>query len=196
MGRLRRPIFLYVLYLVHMNTSKIVALVLSVVAIVSIVSFVYGEKFFPTKNLNNSPITQSPVVQYQPYNTDLMTKYISLGTPDTVWPPQVVFTLGVFTCTDTGNEIQINGKTSNKTIQGKQYCVTQTSEGAAGSTYTTYTYTTTKGSELATVSFTLRAVQCMNYDDPKQSECLAERASFDPDTLASHMIDNAFQKHQ
>ena len=65
------------------------------------------------------------------------------------------------------------------------YCVESLSEGAAGSTYTSYTYTTLKKGNLVKVNFTLRFPQCDNYDDPQKSECKQERTIFNPDSIVT-----------
>ncbi|MCC6198800.1 hypothetical protein IT401_01120 [Candidatus Nomurabacteria bacterium] len=89
------------------------------------------------------------------------------------WPPSVQFIAQPFSC-----------ETTPRAIGGRMYCVSESGEGAAGSTYTTYTYTTAEDAMTTRVyTFTLRSVQCYNYDDPEQSACLAERASFSPDSL-------------
>lgn len=107
-------------------------------------------------------------------NNGLQTKYIKAQE----WPPTITITDGPLACA---------GK---KIINGTPYCITAQSEGAAGSTYTTYTYATEKNSKTITLSFVLRAVQCMNYDDPQQTECLKERAVFDVDALADHILES------
>jgi hypothetical protein len=69
-------------------------------------------------------------------------------------------------------------------IGGREYCVTKVSDGAAGSTYTQYAYATAEGNDKTKIfTFTLRFVQCMNYDDPEQAECLSERDTFYPDSF-------------
>jgi hypothetical protein len=111
------------------------------------------------------------------YPKDLGTKYI-----DTVdWPPQVSVAAGPFTCTAGGSEIASAGVTTPQVINGHDYCVTRESEGAAGSTYTLYTYAFSKGNKTVILTFNLRFPQCLNYDNPKQTECLDERQSFDID---------------
>src|SRR3989344_3880885 len=98
------------------------------------------------------------------------------------WPPTTTVTDGSLVGAD------------KKIITGTPYCVTATSEGAAGSTYTTYSYATEKNGKIITLSFVLRAVQCMNYDDQEQTECLKERAAFDVDALADRKIQSAIIK--
>lgn len=123
------------------------------------------------------------------FDTVLTTKYIS--TPDMVWPPAVKFLDNVFSCNVQGNQIIENGKTELKTVEDIQYCVTTHSEGAAGSMYTTYTYTADIKNQLATTLFTLRFVQCENYDDPEKTSCKTEREQFNPDTIANGIIMNS-----
>ncbi len=80
--------------------------------------------------------------------------------------------------------------TSKKNLGGQNVCENIMSEGAAGSIYTTYNYSWARGGQTVSLSFTLRMVQCDNYDDPNKSECKQERANFDPESLASEMIGN------
>jgi hypothetical protein len=118
----------------------------------------------------------------------LPTKYItSVG----AWPPEVKFTEGKeLICKEGGAPEAPNGITTKKVLSNSvPYCVTIASEGAAGSTYVTYTYATDMEGALAEIKFVLKATQCMNYSNPKQAECLAERSSFNPDTLAEKVMD-------
>ncbi len=95
------------------------------------------------------------------------------------WPPKVTLSSKAFSCA------------APLVIHGNTYCMTQSSEGAAGSTYTTYRYTTHHDAGLITLDFTLRFVQCGNYDEPKQSACKTEQAAFSvpafADTIASSL---------
>ena len=109
------------------------------------------------------------------YPTELGTTYISTA----VWPPVVSREpAGEYIC-PTENETTINGH---------QYCLTTTSEGAAGSVYTTYEYTLWQGEYLLHVELSLRYPQCRNYDEPKQSDCIAEQDSFDVGNLADMIL--------
>lgn len=101
------------------------------------------------------------------------------------WPPQLVTTLGVVTCEPS----QANGQTvAWRVIGGREYCVVSTSQGAAGSTYTEYQYATGREDKVDTLTFTLRTVQCLNYDEPKKTACLREQAAFNVDALADTAI--------
>lgn len=121
------------------------------------------------------------------YPEDLGTTYIKTQN----WPPKVTVAEGPFTCTETGSQITENGQTVKKTIGGRIYCITIQNEGAAGSTYTTYTYTTMLQNKLANFNFVLKAVQCGNYNDPEKSACEAERSAFDIDSTVNHIVQSA-----
>ncbi len=121
-----------------------------------------------------------------PDEISLQTKYITAEK----WPPNIEVTADKFSCKEGGSEIMISGQTTKRTIDGREYCVSIASEGAAGSVYTSYIYATEKDGKLVTINFTLRAVQCANYDDPQKSECERERASFNPDGIVDNMMTN------
>lgn len=104
------------------------------------------------------------------------------------WPPQLQVVDGSFSCTDAGDEIARAGKTELRTIGGREYCITQIDEGAAGSVYSQYAYAFSQNDALMILTFTLRAPQCANYDEPERRACEDEKATFmlDPliDTIA------------
>ena len=109
------------------------------------------------------------------YPSDLGTRYIH----PVDWPPMLQVVDGPWQCTEAGSEIARAGKTERQTLGGRSYCVTRESEGAAGSIYTMYAYAFEHGGRVALLTFSLRAVQCGNYDEPNRSECETERAAFD-----------------
>jgi hypothetical protein len=113
------------------------------------------------------------------YPKELLAQYIS----ETEWPPQVKIENKKFVCASSGNEIQQGGKTEMRMVDSREYCVTKQSEGAAGSVYTTYTYTFAHDDQTGVIDFVLRFVQCKNYDDPQMSECENERSAFDIDSI-------------
>lgn len=113
------------------------------------------------------------------YPATLATKYISLVD----WPPKVQVVSDSLTCTQAGSETARAGKTVQKIIDGNTYCVTTSSEGAAGSVYTQYAYAFSQANKTVILTFSLRFVQCVNYDQPKQQECQAERDAFTPDII-------------
>lgn len=117
------------------------------------------------------------------YPDSLATTYISPAN----WPPQIEASTQPFECEVGSQEIADQGQTEERIINGRPYCVTQATEGAAGSIYTTYTYVFEQGGEVVNVRFSLRYSQCYNYDEPEQGECQTERESFDVDALVDQM---------
>jgi len=67
-------------------------------------------------------------------------------------------------------------------IQGVIFCQTVNSEGAAGSIYQTYTYTS-KQSNPNLLEFTVQMPQCQNYDEPEAMDCEIQQSAFNPDLL-------------
>ena len=114
------------------------------------------------------------------FPVSLETSYIS----PVEWPPHIEFLDQPFVCNvTTESEITSAGKTEKRAINGIDYCITTTTEGAAGSTYRHYIYTFAQGKQTATLTFTLRFVECGNYDETEKSVCEEERALFNPDEL-------------
>ncbi len=125
-----------------------------------------------TKGWNTSTTTASGLVFKFP--ADLNTLYI---TP-TDWPPLLNIDTHPFTCNEAGLETARAGQTTQNIINNHTYCITRESEGAAGSTYTHYAYARARDNATAILTFSMRLVQCGNYDEPKKTECETERARF------------------
>lgn len=94
------------------------------------------------------------------------------------WPPKVAVTQAPFSCTPAGSQIAPAGQTTQETINGRSYCVTQESQGAAGSIYTMYVYAAPFSSGTIIFTFSLQFPQCGNYPDPQMTACTAERQAF------------------
>jgi hypothetical protein len=109
------------------------------------------------------------------YPSDLGARYIH----PVDWPTKLQVVDGPWQCTAAGCETARAVKTERQVLGGRSYCVTRESEGAAGSIYTMYAYAFEHGGRVALLTFSLRAVQCGNYDEPRKSECETERAAFD-----------------
>jgi tryptophan-rich sensory protein len=128
------------------------------------------------------------------YPEKLATKYIDTAE----WPPQVVLLDKPFSCVDLpaeasaqaggGSEITPHGMNVQRVIGGQTYCVSTEAEGAAGSIYTTYSYAFARDNQTVVLTFTLRATQCANYDEPKKTECENERVAFNADDLARQIV--------
>ena len=110
------------------------------------------------------------------------------------WPPQVAVADGPFICTEGGSEIAQAGHTQQQTINGHAYCMTKESEGAAGSVYTQYAYAFPKNDKVVIMTFSLRSVQCANYDDPQKTECETERQAFEIGGTIDRMAQSAVLK--
>jgi len=139
----------------------------------------------PVTNDNLKTFTDNKTGISFKYPEDFGTKYIS--TVD--WPPTAAVSQSIFSCTEAGSEIAPAGATQKKKIDNREYCVTRESEGAAGSVYAQYVYAfpgdqaslPLAADKTIILTFSLRFVQCANYDDPQKTECENERASFSPD---------------
>ncbi len=142
----------------------------------------------PMDTWNWVNVTTSTLGTQFSYPDPLPTTYIS----SVDWPPQVTMTAGTLTCAGSGaaSSSEIIPAGMLKVINTRTYCVSKESEGAAGSTYTTYNYATAQGDFVANITFTLRTPQCMNYDEPKQSACKNEQAQFDVDALADRILES------
>ena len=110
------------------------------------------------------------------------------------WPPQVQILNEPFACVEAGLEIARAGRTEKRTVDNRVYCRTIESEGAAGSTYTNYAYAFSKKNKTVILAFTLRSVQCDNYDDPQKTACKNERSSFDIDSVVDKMAQSIIIK--
>lgn len=118
------------------------------------------------------------------FPTEFVAEYVSTNN----WPPNIEVVKEQFECNTTGSEMTIEGKTEERKVNNSTYCRTIRSEGAAGSIYNTYTYTTEKDAHLLSFDFTLRFVQCANYDEPNKTACEKERGALDVDALIDRIV--------
>ncbi len=177
------------------KNTKILFIVFALLLAISIFIFLHSPVTAPQITTNTSTeatstpwetITNDVGITYQ-YPKTLPTTYIH----PVDWPPQIQVLNQPFTCTEGGSEIARAGVTRQRIINDRAYCVTKGSEGAAGSIYTNYAYafplystgSTQADRKIAIITFSLRTVQCANYDNPKMSECENERAIFNIDEI-------------
>jgi hypothetical protein len=119
------------------------------------------------------------------YPEQLSTTYIHVQD----WPPQVIVADGPFTCTEAGKETERAGRTEKRMVDNRAYCITTLTEGAAGTIYTQYSYITAIGNnKTVNLIFTIRSVQCGNYDEPQKSQCEGERETFDLDSVIDRIV--------
>jgi len=105
------------------------------------------------------------------------------------WPPAVKIQSGIYSCTETPQEISsMSDITSERMVDDRTYCVNIKNEGAAGSVYSSYVYTTAKNGKLVNVSFTLQYPNCNNYDEVQRKACASEREAFDIDSAVDRIV--------
>lgn len=103
------------------------------------------------------------------------------------WPPAVQILETPYSCTSAGSEMERAGRTEERLIGSKIFCVTEVLGAAAGSMYTQYAYAFSVGGKTAILTFSIRSPQCANYDEPNQSLCSAERDAFNIDGIVDQI---------
>ncbi|MFA5024318.1 MAG: hypothetical protein WC523_05140 [Patescibacteria group bacterium] len=128
------------------------------------------------------------------YPKELLAKYISVAE----WPPVVKIETGIFSCKTTPQEVSsMSNIVSERKVDNRTYCVNVKNEGAAGSVYSSYVYSTTKNGQIVNVSFTLQYPNCDNYDEEQRKACSGEREAFDIDSTVDHIVQSIdFQQEQ
>jgi len=101
------------------------------------------------------------------------------------WPPKVTLSDGEFSCGT--STTTVNASVSTETINGREYCLSVSSEGAAGSIYIDYNYSTKHNNQVLNIDFTIQYPQCLNYDSPEQEACQTEETYFKNNV--SNMVD-------
>lgn len=139
-----------------------------------------------TNNYSWITITNNEGIIFQ-YPKELLVKYIS----ETEWPPVISIDPKEkdqeFVCVETAPESSLAQRTSRRTVDDRSYCLYASSEGAAGSVYTNYTYSALWDGRIVKVNFTLRYPGCDNYDEPQKTECQKEREAFDLDGVVDRI---------
>ena len=111
-------------------------------------------------------------------STTLPAKYIGAQEG---WPPVISNnSSATYSCVTGITNRDINEQTIEKIINGRKYCIKSSSEGAAGSFYPAYTYTTASpsGFGVDTTSFVFRVSSCGGYDKPESDQCQVAVATF------------------
>ncbi|MFA6307709.1 MAG: hypothetical protein WCS88_04625 [Patescibacteria group bacterium] len=119
------------------------------------------------------------------YPEKLTTQYIFVHE----WPPVVEITTETYYCKITPQEVSgVSEITSQRMVDDRIYCVNVKHEGAAGSVYSSYIYTTARNNELVKISFTLRYPNCNNYYGEQNMICSSEREAFDMDAIVDRIV--------
>ena len=106
------------------------------------------------------------------------------------YPPKFKITEGQIDCKITSSESALLSRTVKRKIDGRIYCIESLSEGAVGTIYTQYAYSTIKNGSLIMMSCVIRYPQCINYSEPQRTECANERERFDLDKIIGYIVKN------
>ncbi|MFA7088056.1 MAG: hypothetical protein WC146_01810 [Patescibacteria group bacterium] len=101
---------------------------------------------------------------------------------------------GEIECDETSPESSLPLRISKKEIGGRKYCLVASSEGAAGSVFTQYSYTTMIEDNIYLILFIARYPNCTNYLDEEKRECEIERENFNLDFLVNNEVIKMAQK--
>jgi hypothetical protein len=119
------------------------------------------------------------------YLEKLLTEYIYAQE----WPPIIEVKSEIYSCFETPQEISsLTEIITQRIINDRIYCIDVKHEGAAGSVYSSYIYTTQKNDKLVSISFTLRYSSCENYNKEQNQDCKSERESFDIDKIVDNIV--------
>ena len=101
------------------------------------------------------------------------------------WPPVVEHLHKKYECHEgnTGGDVPLT--TEERVINGKTFCISSTSDAAAGSRYTDYTYTTPVSDGVEEVNFTLRYPSCGAYESPVRERCEYSQSHFNLDSVVA-----------
>lgn len=129
-------------------------------------------------------VTNENGITYK-YPKELLAKYISV----VEWPPVVKVETGIYLCKTTLQEVSgMSNIISERMVDNRTYCVNVKNEGAAGSVYSSYVYSTAKNGQIVNVSFTLQYPNCNNYDEEQRKACSGEREAFDIDSTVDRIV--------
>lgn len=92
-------------------------------------------------------------------------------------------------CNETPLESSLPLRISKIEMNGRKYCIGASSEGAAGSVYTQYSYTTVIADNVYLINFVARYPNCDNYPEKENVECKTERERFNLNILVDKEIE-------
>ena len=103
---------------------------------------------------------------------------------------------GGIECDETAPESSQPLRISKRNISGRTYCIGASSEGAAGSVYTQYAYTTVIEGKVYVIKFLVQYPNCDNYPEAENIRCKSERESFNLDILVDNEIEKMWSQSQ
>lgn len=179
-----------------MTSSKTLLITLLVLGLLLTVGlYLSGSQSEPQVPADTSPVPQTDDENLATHTTDSGYTFQLPNDPSspyvtmTDWPPALQVLIEPLECTEAGAPEDRAGATQEKTIEGRVFCVTEVAEGAAGSIYHQYAYTTDIDGATFVYTFSVRMPQCHNYDAPESEQCAEAQQSFDPDIIAAVLAD-------
>lgn len=167
------------------NNLKIQEIILGILLVLIVSGIAYYSKGRTGNNIPNTPVSDIKDNPSLSFPKDLGTKYITAVD----WPPIVQVVDAPFDC-DTTLSVPEGEKIRKVAVNNHTYCVDELTEGAAGSTYIQYGYMFPKDNNVTILAFTLKEVQCGNYNDPEKSVCEKERQNFNIDKFIDGIVFN------
>ena len=92
-------------------------------------------------------------------------------------------------CKETDLSSSLPFSVAEREINNKKYCISASSEGAAGSVYTEYSYATVIENKVYSIKFIARYPQCDNYPEEESAKCKKEREFFNLNGLIDKEIE-------
>jgi len=141
--------------------------------------------------INTTPVNSTLIEDLQNENQPPSTPIVSTDLPEPYisaqdnWPPIIENSSVGYTCS---NSTSAMSTTISRMVNGRTFCVTTMSEGAAGSTFKTMTYVVANGTGIKSTNFTLRYVNCGAYEEPQLSECNSAKSGFNLDDIVESLI--------
>lgn len=133
----------------------------------------------------NNVATTTPQEDTTPATTTPSLNLTYVTTVD--WPPVARLDASTYSCIEAGSPTDRAGETRKVTLDGKEWCRTVVTEGAAGSVFHQYAYTTAEQNQTLAVTFSVRMPQCANYDEPQRTACEVQQEAFDPDNVVREL---------
>ncbi|HEX8591600.1 MAG TPA: hypothetical protein VF696_02530 [Candidatus Paceibacterota bacterium] len=162
-----------------------------IVALLLVLAIALFLQFRPESRPETSTFTHTFEPEWTLHEDATVSFQHPVGLPGTYmkaidWPPKVA-RADEYICVAEKTEM---GETREMVVNDHRYCVTTSAEGAAGSVYTDYRYLAEREGEAFVVTFSVKEVQCANYDEPQKTACITERESFSIDSMAVRIAES------
>lgn len=149
---------------------------------------------FPTQTSTSTATTSQSSANQTQQTTTVSTTLPSFIGGQEGWPPTVTYSSSPYSCTTGATGMGVKTVTKEININGRTYCVQISDEGAAGTVYYTYTYTTANtslaGGGTMSTHFTLgfHDTDCTKIGTAENISCQADQPSFNVDTVIDSLM--------